>query len=108
MRVHRSSLLAVLAALAACSHSATSSGGGPTDGDGGGSGDIPKIQHVVIIMQENRSFDHYFGTFPGVDGISMDDAGVPLACLPQRDGGCVRPFHDPDDVNGGGPHGQAA
>src|SRR5262249_21763677 len=60
-------------------------------------------------MQENRSFDHYFGTFPGADGIPMDDAGVPLACLPQRDGGqCVRPFHDPNDVNGGGPHGEAA
>src|SRR5262249_36555190 len=68
----------------------------------------PKIKHVVIIMQENRSFDHYFGTFRGADGIAMDDAGVPLACLPQRDGGCVRPFHDPNDVNGGGPHGEAA
>jgi len=26
---------------------------------------IHKIKHVVIIMQENRSFDSYFGTFPG-------------------------------------------
>src|SRR5947209_5875864 len=26
---------------------------------------IHKIKHVVIIMQENRSFDHYFGTYPG-------------------------------------------
>ena len=30
---------------------------------------IFKIKHVVIIMQENRSFDQYFGTFPGADGI---------------------------------------
>ena len=30
---------------------------------------IHKIQHVVVIMQENRSFDSYFGTFPGADGI---------------------------------------
>ena len=30
---------------------------------------IHKIRHVVIIMQENRSFDSYFGTFPGADGI---------------------------------------
>jgi len=111
MRVHRSSLLAVLTALAACSHSSTSSDGGPGDGGSGdgGSGELAKIKHIVIIMQENRSFDHYFGTFPGADGIAMDDAGVPLACLPQRDGGpCVRPFHDPNDVNGGGPHGEAA
>src|SRR5437588_9999224 len=27
------------------------------------------IQHVVILMQENRSFDHYFGLFPGADGL---------------------------------------
>jgi phospholipase C len=27
------------------------------------------IRHVVILMQENRSFDHYFGLFPGVDGL---------------------------------------
>src|SRR5579864_6454008 len=32
---------------------------------------INKIKHIVIIMQENRSFDSYFGTFPGADGIPM-------------------------------------
>ncbi len=30
---------------------------------------IHKIQHVVVIMQENRSFDHYFGLYPGADGM---------------------------------------
>lgn len=28
-----------------------------------------RIEHVVLMMQENRSFDHYFGTMPGVDGL---------------------------------------
>jgi len=42
---------------------------------------IKKIKHIVMIMQENRSFDHYFGTFPGADGIPMRD-GVPIACVP--------------------------
>ncbi len=28
-----------------------------------------EIRHVVVIMMENRSFDSYFGTFPGADGI---------------------------------------
>jgi phospholipase C len=61
---------------------------------------IHKIQHVVIIMQENRSFDSYFGTFPGADGIPH---GV---CVPDPlHGGCVAPFHDPLDRNNGGPHG---
>lgn len=100
-------VLAVAALASACTNSNTSSDAGTDAGPDGGAG-IQRIKHIVIIMQENRSFDHYFGTFPGADGIPMDDAGVPLACLPQRDGGaCVRPFHDPNDVNGGGPHGEA-
>ena len=61
---------------------------------------IHKIQHVVVIMQENRSFDEYFGTYPGADGIP------PGTCLPDpQNGGCVQPFHDPADLNTGGPHG---
>src|ERR1700759_430928 len=65
---------------------------------------IHKIQHVIMIMQENRSFDHYFGTFPGADGIPMKN-GVPTVCLPNPyDGKCVRPFHDPSLSNAGGPH----
>jgi phospholipase C len=61
------------------------------------------IQHVVIINQENRSFDHYFGTFPGADGIPMD-GGVPTVCSIDPDGGCVAPYHNPNDENTGGPH----
>src|SRR5450755_2487546 len=33
-------------------------------------GDIRDVQHVVVLMQENRSFDHYFGTLQGVRGFS--------------------------------------
>ena len=61
---------------------------------------IHKIQHVVVIMQENRSFDQYFGTYPGANGIP---AGV---CEPDPlTKKCVVPFHDPNDENYGGPHG---
>jgi phospholipase C len=60
------------------------------------------IKHVIVIMQENRSFDSYFGTFPGADGIPPD-ACIPLApAYPQV--GCVKPFHDPHDANAGGSH----
>jgi phospholipase C len=69
---------------------------------------IHKIQHVVIIMQENRSFDSYFGTFPGADGIPMQN-GKPTVCVPDpATGGCVAPHHDPSDKNAGGPHTAAA
>ncbi len=64
-----------------------------------------KIQHVVIINQENRSFDHYFGTFPGADGIPMDDAGVPSVCVVDpKTKHCVKPYHDTNATNAGGPH----
>jgi phospholipase C len=60
---------------------------------------IHKIKHVIVIMQENRSFDSYFGTFPGADGIP---AGV---CLHDpRNGGCRRPWVDHRDSNGNDPH----
>jgi phospholipase C len=66
-----------------------------------------KIQHIVVIMQENRSFDSYFGTYPGVDGIPMKD-GVPAACLPTPGSSrCTRPYHDSNDRNFGGPHSAA-
>jgi phospholipase C len=39
-----------------------------------GSGRLSDIKHVVILMQENRSFDHYFGTLPGVRGFSDANA----------------------------------
>jgi phospholipase C len=70
---------------------------------------IYKIKHVVIIMQENRSYDQYFGTFPGADGIP-GLAGNPgtVPCVPDPvNGGCVRPFHDTANKNYGGPHGAA-
>ncbi len=66
---------------------------------------IHKIKHVIIIEQENRSFDSYFGTYPGADGIPMSN-GKPSVCVPMPSGGCQEPYHDTADVNGGGPHGE--
>ncbi len=37
-----------------------------------------KVQHVVVIMQENRSFDNLFHGFPGV-------ANLPYSYVPQRE-----------------------
>lgn len=69
-------------------------------------GDIHNIKHIIIIMQENRSFDSYFGTFPGADGIPMQN-GIPTVCVPDPESGqCVKPYHDTNDKNLGGPHGK--
>jgi len=64
---------------------------------------IHKIRHVIVIMQENRSFDSYFGTFPGADGLPKS------VCVPdpRKQNACVQPYVDHADVNGGGPHSEA-
>src|SRR5918911_443593 len=63
------------------------------------------IKHIVVIMQENRSFDNYFGTYPGANGIPKR-IGAPTICLPNpKTKSCVRPYHDRADLNLGGPHG---
>jgi phospholipase C len=53
----------------------------------GGPGATPseRIQHIVVIMQENRSFDHMFNGFPGADTVQSGMNGssaVPLAVVP--------------------------
>jgi phospholipase C len=59
-------------------------------------------------MQENRSFDSYFGTYPDADGIPMQN-GIPSVCVNNpATGQCVKPYHDPNDRNGGGPHNEAS
>lgn len=67
-----------------------------------------KIKHVVIIMQENRSFDHYFGTYPGADGIPMKDGKPTICSTDPNTNTCIYPFHLAADVNHGGPHTAAA
>jgi phospholipase C len=63
------------------------------------------IEHVIIIVQENRSFDHYFGTFPGADGIPMRADGTPKPCVPDPVlGHCVHLYHSTSQYGQGGPH----
>ncbi len=52
---------------------------------------LDKVHHILWIIQENRSFDNYFGTYPKADGIP------PGTCLPVMPGSkrCIKPFHMP-------------
>jgi phospholipase C len=58
---------------------------------GGRVGHLGEIKHVVILMQENRSFDHYFGTLSGVRGYGDPNVQV------QSNGRSV--FFQPDPSN---------
>jgi phospholipase C len=57
-------------------------------------GSVKDIKHVVLLMQENRSFDHYFGTLAGVRGFGDPDA------IKLSTGRSV--FHQPDPENPSG------
>src|ERR687887_146912 len=62
-------------------------------------GTIKDVEHIVILMQENRSFDHYFGTLRGVRGFADPRAvrlpsGKPVWHQPNG-AGTVLPFHPP-------------
>jgi phospholipase C len=74
--VSRAALLASILALAGAAPAAAESR--PTT----------PIEHFVVLMQENHSFDNYFGTYPGADGIP-EGTCMPVA---KRSRPCVRPF----------------
>jgi phospholipase C len=120
VRPPRTLVALVLAAMlaAACSPasgesgSTTSSPGGPSPAPSPGP-ELTKLEqarlhlkHLVFIVQENRSFDHYFGTFPGANGFPMRN-GRPSVCVPDPIAhACVRPYHTSEQLQEGGPHAQ--
>ena len=61
---------------------------------------LKDVEHVILLMQENRSFDHYFGTLSGVRGFddpnalkSPDGRSVFYQADPQSPDGYLLPFH---------------
>ena len=60
---------------------------------------LQKIEHILVIFEENRSFDNLFGSFPGADGIPSDDKLIPqvdregkiYTTLPQPVDGKLKP-----------------
>ncbi|CAM4052406.1 phosphocholine-specific phospholipase C [Bordetella muralis] len=61
-------------------------------------GTIKDVEHVVILMQENRSFDHYFGTLKGVRGFG-DRLTIPMVNdrkvwqQERENGALLTPYH---------------
>src|SRR6476661_4666014 len=90
--------IAVIAAACTGTTSTADGTGPPVSGSPAATG-LDKLQHLIFIVQENRSFDQYFGTYPGADGIPTDSNGIPTVCNPDPyDGQCVKPYHDPNDL----------
>ena len=59
----------------------------------GGCGRLSDIEHFVILVQENRSMDHYFGTLSGVRGFSDPRGRSPF--FQKANGRTLHPFHLP-------------
>ena len=58
--------------------------------------DLGAIEHVIFFMQENRSFDHYYGTYPGVRGFDDHPAhslGAFAQAFPDGPATQLLPFH---------------
>jgi phospholipase C len=82
----------------------------------GWTGTIADVQHVVILLQENRSFDHYFGTLRGVRGFGDKQAlryqnGTGIFQQPDKtrtDLGYLLPYNLTDQTDGDLDHGWAS
>ncbi|MGZ4382935.1 MAG: alkaline phosphatase family protein, partial [Gaiellaceae bacterium] len=63
--------LLALAAFAVTAVAATAGGGGGgNDHNGGNADSLSKIKHLVVIYEENHSFDNLYGGWEGVNGLS--------------------------------------
>jgi phospholipase C len=60
-----------------------------------GTDTIPKIEHIVVVMMENHSFDGRFGLLGRGDGFKLDLSGKPLDANPLLHGRLLRSFHMP-------------
>ena len=66
-----------------------------------GTDTLPQIDHIVVVMQENHSFDNYLGMLGKGDGFTLDGHGRPTNTNPDPSGGYVRAFHETDTLQAG-------
>lgn len=124
---HRRVAAFTLAVLAALSVSCTAAKPKPTrasppreaapsyvpatpDSANGNAKGLNKLDHLIFIVMENRSFDHYFGTYPGADGLPVRSDGSWDVCVPhpQLNNRCMTPYHDTDWIDDGAAHSNEA
>jgi phospholipase C len=56
---------------------------------------LPQVDHIVVVMMENHSFDNMLGTLGRGDGLTIGAGGLPTNSNPNGKGGSVRSFHMP-------------
>jgi phospholipase C len=76
--------------------------GAASAGEGGGPATTTPIKHLVVIYQENVSFDHYFATYPLATNPSGSPAFHPAANTPSVNA-LNAPLNDPNNTNAAQP-----
>ena len=61
-----------------------------------GTDTLPQIEHIVVLMMENHSFDDHLGTLGRGDGLTRGTDGRPVNYNPDPAGGFVRSFRNPN------------
>ena len=61
-----------------------------------GTDTLPEIEHIVVLMMENHSFDDHLGMLGRGDGITLGPGGKPVNYNPNPEGGYIRAFHNPN------------
>ncbi len=67
---------------------------------------LPQIEHIIVVMMENHSFDDHFGMLGRGDGFRLDHHGRPLDANPYHDDLYLRAFHMPSTCQLHGSPGQ--
>ncbi len=90
-------------ALSSCSLFGGGGGGGgapntlPNPSLPEGTDTIPQIEHIVILMSENRAYDHILGMLGHGDGLTLNSSGQPTNTNPNGNGQYIRSFHMPSE-----------
>src|SRR6476646_6379359 len=60
-----------------------------------GTDTLPQIEHIVVLMMENHSYDDHFGMLKRGDGFKLGSDGLPLDANPYEKGKLLKAFHMP-------------
>jgi phospholipase C len=111
-------LVGTSAVLAGCSGQSSSSGTTTTTTGAGnvvraagsrprpdlaeGTDQVPEIEHIVVVMMENHSFDNILGLIGRGDGYTLGSDGQPTATNPDGQGNLIHAFHMPTECQNDG------
>jgi len=66
-----------------------------------GTDTLPDIEHIVVLMMENHSYDNFFGMLGRGDGFTLGPDGLPTAANPYPNGQIQHSFHMPSAAAAG-------